>query len=185
MQRIAFIVLHVVVLSLSSVVLAQDTDLDAAALQELVGQFKALVKRETGKDFPQDVQEQLWGAIGAVFNSWMGKRAIDYRREFKITPDMANGTAVNIQTMVFGNMGDNSATGVAMSRNASTGEKQLEGDYLINAQGEDVVAGEVAHLRRYLDPVDGKCLGLALGQLHQKKDDIDADEGVVDHRDGL
>ena len=93
------------------------------------------------KPFPEDVYEQLQLSIKAVFNSWMGKRAIDYRREFKITPDMANGTAVNIQTMVFGNMGDSSATGVAFTRDPATGDNKFYGEWLVNAQGEDVVAG--------------------------------------------
>ena len=100
-----------------------------------------MVHSETGKPFPEDVYEQLQIAIKAVFNSWSGKRAVDYRREFKITADMANGTAVNIQTMVFGNMGDDCATGVGFTRNPGTGENVMFGEFLINAQGEDVVAG--------------------------------------------
>ena len=101
--------------------------------------FKEIFKRYTGIDFPADPYEQLRLATEAVFKSWNGKRAIDYRNAAKIAHDL--GTAVNIQTMVFGNMGESSATGVAMTRNATTGEKKIEGDYLINAQGEDVVAG--------------------------------------------
>jgi pyruvate,orthophosphate dikinase len=100
-----------------------------------------VVQRHTGKPFPTDPYEQLEIAIKAVFNSWTGKRAIDYRREFGITPAMANGTAVNVVTMVFGNMGNDSATGVGFTRNPATGENQLYGEYLVNAQGEDVVAG--------------------------------------------
>jgi pyruvate,orthophosphate dikinase len=99
------------------------------------------VKDHTGKPFPEDVYEQLEIAIKAVFNSWMGKRAVDYRREFKITPEMANGTAVNVVTMVFGNMGNDCATGVGFTRDPGTGENVMYGEYLTNAQGEDVVAG--------------------------------------------
>jgi pyruvate,orthophosphate dikinase len=116
-----------------------DTDLSADDWIDLVGQYKARVKSESGKDFPQDPIDQLWGAIGAVFGSWMTPRAITYRRLHSIPESW--GTAVNVQAMVFGNMGDTSATGVAFTRNPSTGEKQLYGEFLINAQGEDVVAG--------------------------------------------
>jgi len=118
-----------------------DVGLTTEHLQEISGIFLDVVKQETGKPFPEDVFEQLEIAIKAVFNSWMGKRAIDYRREFNITPDMANGTAVNIVTMVFGNMGMDSATGVGFTRNPGTGENTMFGEYLVNAQGEDVVAG--------------------------------------------
>ena len=118
-----------------------DLDLDAEHLKELAGEFLAIVKRHTGKPFPQDPYEQLEIAIGAVFRSWMGKRAVDYRKQFRITPDMANGTAVNICTMVFGNMGNDSGTGVGFTRNPGTGENVIYGEYLVNAQGEDVVAG--------------------------------------------
>ncbi len=120
---------------------AQDIDLDAKGLKEASERFLALVEEKTGKPFPQDPYEQLVLAIEAVFKSWMGKRAVDYRREFNITPEMANGTAVNICTMVFGNMGETSATGVAFTRNPGTGENRLYGEYMVNAQGEDVVAG--------------------------------------------
>jgi pyruvate,orthophosphate dikinase len=116
-----------------------DSDLNAEQLAAVLERFKAIVKAETGMDFPQDPREQLMMAVEAVFKSWNGKRAFAYRDAAKIAHDL--GTAVNVQTMVFGNMGDNSGTGVAMSRNATTGENRLEGDYLINAQGEDVVAG--------------------------------------------
>ena len=116
-----------------------DTELSAAEWQEIIALYKAKVEEELGKPFPQDPQEQLWGAIGAVFSSWMNHRAITYRRLHDI-PE-AWGTAVNVQAMVFGNMGDTSATGVAFTRNPSTGEKQLYGEFLVNAQGEDVVAG--------------------------------------------
>jgi pyruvate,orthophosphate dikinase len=117
----------------------QDTELSAEELDDLTAQFKALVMEATGTHFPDEPYEQLREAIAAVFRSWNGRRAIDYRRLNKI-PDTL-GTAVNVQTMVFGNMGNASATGVAFSRNPSTGEKALYGEYLVNAQGEDVVAG--------------------------------------------
>jgi pyruvate, orthophosphate dikinase len=116
-----------------------DTDLEAADWEQLVAQFKQRVEQETGKPFPQEAHAQLWGAIGAVFGSWMNQRAITYRRLHGIPESW--GTAVNVQAMVFGNMGETSATGVAFTRNPSTGEKQLYGEFLINAQGEDVVAG--------------------------------------------
>ena len=116
-----------------------DTDLTAENLEEIANLFKAKVKEELGRDFPQDVNEQLWGAAEAVFASWMNERANVYRQLNDIPASW--GTAVNIQSMVFGNMGDSSATGVAFTRNPSTGEKELYGEYLINAQGEDVVAG--------------------------------------------
>jgi len=116
-----------------------DTDLSADDWKSLIPRYKALVEKELGKPFPQDPQEQLWGAIGAVFGSWMNSRAIKYRELHSIPASW--GTAVNVQAMVFGNMGETSATGVAFTRNPSTGEKQLYGEFLINAQGEDVVAG--------------------------------------------
>jgi len=116
-----------------------DTELTAEDLAKLTEEFKAVVKRETGMDFPQDPYKQLEYAIRAVFNSWNSKRAIDYRRREHI-PDTL-GTAVNIVTMVFGNMGDDSGTGVAFTRDPQTGEKVIFGEYLLNAQGEDVVAG--------------------------------------------
>jgi pyruvate,orthophosphate dikinase len=118
-----------------------DTDLDTEALILISKEFKKIVKKEFGKDFPQDPWKQLEMAVEAVFRSWMGKRAVDYRKEFRITPQMANGTAVNICTMVFGNMGKDSATGVDFTRDPGTGENVLFGEYLIDAQGEDVVAG--------------------------------------------
>jgi pyruvate,orthophosphate dikinase len=118
---------------------ALDTDLDADDWETVVGRYKARVQEETGEPFPQDPHAQLWGAIGAVFGSWMNQRAITYRRLHNIPESW--GTAVNVQAMVFGNMGEDSATGVAFTRNPSTGEKKLYGEYLINAQGEDVVAG--------------------------------------------
>ena len=117
----------------------QDTDLDAAALREVVAAFQAIVREDTGRDFPSDPSEQLDLAIKAVFASWFGKRARDYRDNQKIAHDL--GTAVNVVTMVFGNMGDDSGTGVAFTRDPNTGERVLYGEYLTNAQGEDVVAG--------------------------------------------
>jgi len=116
-----------------------DTELTADDLIELVSEYKELVERELGRPFPEDVHEQLWGAIQAVFDSWMNARAITYRRLHDIPESW--GTAVNVQAMVFGNMGEDCATGVAFTRNPSTGEKAFYGEYLINAQGEDVVAG--------------------------------------------
>ncbi len=118
-----------------------DVGLSATRPADIADRFLDVVERVTGKPFPADPYEQLEIAIKAVFNSWGGKRAVDYRREFKITPEMANGTAVNVVTMVFGNMGDDSATGVGFTRDPGTGENLMFGEYLINAQGEDVVAG--------------------------------------------
>ena len=120
---------------------AQDIDLDASAMKQITNRFLSLFEEEAGIPFPEDPYEQLTTAIRAVFQSWSGRRAVDYRKQFGITPDMANGTAVNICTMVFGNMGDRSATGVAFTRDPSTGENRFFGEYMINAQGEDVVAG--------------------------------------------
>jgi len=116
-----------------------DTDLDAGALREICGEFKKIVRRSTGEPFPSDPRQQLDLAIKAVFASWNGKRAMDYRRLNRIPDDL--GTAVNVVAMVFGNMGNDSGTGVAFTRNPSTGENALYGEYLANAQGEDVVAG--------------------------------------------
>ncbi len=116
-----------------------DTDLTADDLKILCDEFKAIIKHTLGKDFPDDPWEQLWGGIGAVFQSWMGKRAVSYRRIEKIPDDW--GTAVNVVAMVFGNTGDNSGTGVAFTRNPATGENVFYGEWLPNAQGEDVVAG--------------------------------------------
>ena len=117
----------------------QDTELEVEDLKELVKRFKAAVLEKTGKPFPQDVHEQLWGAIFAVFSSWMNERAVLYRRMEGIPEEW--GTAVTVMAMVYGNMGDTSATGVCFSRDAATGENVFNGEYLINAQGEDVVAG--------------------------------------------
>ncbi|HEX8663408.1 MAG TPA: pyruvate, phosphate dikinase [Beijerinckiaceae bacterium] len=116
-----------------------DTDLSADDWQTLIGRYKQVVEKELKKPFPQDPHEQLWGAIGAVFGSWMNDRAINYREMYGIPASW--GTAVNVQSMVFGNRGETSATGVAFTRNPSTGEKEFYGEFLVNAQGEDVVAG--------------------------------------------
>ncbi|MGZ6220092.1 MAG: PEP/pyruvate-binding domain-containing protein, partial [Syntrophales bacterium] len=117
----------------------QDTDLSAADLKKLIKIFKTKVKNILGKEFPDDPYEQLWGGIGAVFQSWNGKRAVSYRRIEGIPDEW--GTAVTVQSMVFGNMGEKSATGVAFTRNPATGENVFYGEWLVNAQGEDVVAG--------------------------------------------
>ncbi|MBI2618637.1 MAG: pyruvate, phosphate dikinase, partial [Ignavibacteriales bacterium] len=116
-----------------------DTELTAEDLKELVRTFKEAIKEKTGQEFPQDVMNQLWGAIGAVFGSWMNERAIAYRKMYDIPGTW--GTAVSVQTMVFGNMGEDSGTGVAFTRDPATGGNVFYGEYLMNAQGEDVVAG--------------------------------------------
>ncbi len=118
---------------------ASDAELSAADLADLVARFEDIIRRHTGREFPEDPQEQLWGAIGAVFRSWDNERAKEYRRLYHIPNDW--GTAVNVQAMVFGNRGETSATGVAFTRDPSTGEKRFYGEFLPNAQGEDVVAG--------------------------------------------
>jgi pyruvate,orthophosphate dikinase len=119
--------------------LSFDTELKAEDWEKIIARYKRLVEEESGAPFPQDPQEQLWGAIGAVFGSWMNQRAVTYRRLHNIPESW--GTAVSVQAMVFGNMGEDSATGVAFTRNPSTGAKELYGEFLANAQGEDVVAG--------------------------------------------
>jgi pyruvate,orthophosphate dikinase len=131
----------------------EDTKLDVEDLKELVTRFKALIKERTGSEFPQDPWKQLWGAAGAVFGSWMNDRAIVYRRKYNIPSEW--GTAVNVQAMVYGNTGENSGSGVAFTRDPATGEKVFYGEFLINAQGEDVVAGvrtpePVAQLKNHL-----------------------------------
>ncbi len=140
-----------------------DTEIDCKGLKELVEGYKKLVKKETGKDFPQNPELQLQTAIDAVFNSWNTKRAVTYRRINKISDDL--GTAVNIQEMVFGNMGEDSGTGVGFSRNPSTGEKEYYGEYLLNAQGEDVVAGirtpiPLSNLKNDLPEVDKELMNI-------------------------
>ncbi|MBV9124362.1 MAG: pyruvate, phosphate dikinase, partial [Planctomycetes bacterium] len=132
-----------------------DTELTTDDLKELVRRFKKAVKERTGKDFPEDVHDQMWGAIGAVFGSWMNERAIVYRRQYNIPHEW--GTACSICSMVFGNMGDDCCTGVAFTRDPATGEKVFYGEYLINAQGEDVVAGirtpkKIAELQKDMPP---------------------------------
>jgi pyruvate,orthophosphate dikinase len=131
----------------------EDTKLNVDDLKELVNRFKALIKERTGKEFPQDPWKQLWGATGAVFGSWMNDRAIVYRRKYNIPSEW--GTAVNVQAMVYGNTGDNSGSGVAFTRNPANGVKEFYGEFLINAQGEDVVAGirtpePVAQLKNHM-----------------------------------
>src|SRR5438874_5448616 len=133
-----------------------DTELTTNDLKELVKRFKKAVKERTGKDFPESAVDQMWGAIGAVFDSWMNERAIVYRRQYGFPQEW--GTAANICAMVFGNMGDDCATGVAFTRDPATGEKQFYGEYLINAQGEDVVAGirtpkKIAELQKEMPAV--------------------------------
>src|SRR5579872_3591255 len=118
---------------------SDDTQVTADGWRDLVREYKAYFKEKTSRDFPEDPEEQLWGAIGAVFESWMGEKAVTYRRVEKITGLL--GTAVNVVQMVFGNRGENSGTGVCFTRDPSTGEKIFFGDFLIDAQGEDVVAG--------------------------------------------
>ncbi len=131
----------------------EDTKLSVADLKELVARFKKLIKERTDGEFPQDPWQQLWGAVGAVFGSWMNDRAMVYRRKYNIPSEW--GTAVNVQAMVYGNTGDNSGSGVAFTRDPATGEKVFYGEFLINAQGEDVVAGvrtpePVAQLKNHM-----------------------------------
>jgi pyruvate,orthophosphate dikinase len=116
-----------------------DAELTAQDLQDLVAEYKAVIQRDLAIKFPEEPLEQLWGAIGAVFNSWNNDRAVAYREMYKIPHNW--GTAVNVQAMVFGNLGPNCATGVAFTRDPATGEKSFYGEFLVNAQGEDVVAG--------------------------------------------
>src|SRR5205085_7129362 len=132
-------------------------------LRYLVRSFKEIVYRHTGKAFPQDPQEQLRGAIEAVFRSWNGPRAIAYRVRERISHDL--GTAANVQTMVFGNRDDNSGTGVGFTRNAATGENKPYGDFLVNAQGEDVVAGirnteDLDAMKRHFPKIHTQLLGI-------------------------
>ena len=162
-----------------------DVRLTVDDLKELVQRFKALINERTGKSFPQDPNEQLWGSIGAVFGSWMNDRAIVYRRKYGIPHEW--GTAVNVQTMVFGNMGDTSATGVAFTRDPASGEKVFYGEYLINAQGEDVVAGvrtphPIADLAKEM-PAAHKALMKVRSTLEQHfKDMQDLEFTVEDNR---
>jgi pyruvate,orthophosphate dikinase len=147
-----------------------DVDLDADALRELTATFKDIVRQQTGQPFPQDPIAQLYGAIGAVFASWNTERAINYRRENHISNDL--GTAVNVQAMVYGNMGDDCATGVAFTRDPATGEKRLMGEYLANAQGEDVVAG-VRTPRPIEEMADDPLLAATYEQFKQIADQLE------------
>ena len=162
-----------------------DVKLTVEDLKKLVQRFKALIEQRTGKSFPQDPHQQLWGAIGAVFGSWMNDRAIVYRRKYGIPHDW--GTAVNVQTMVFGNMGNSSATGVAFTRDPASGERVFYGEYLINAQGEDVVAGvrtphPIAQLAEEM-PAAHKALMKVRGLLERHfKDMQDLEFTVEDNR---
>ena len=139
---------------------AKDTDLTVEDLKALVAEFKRIVAEDAGREFPTDPNEQLDLAIKAVFASWFGKRANDYRNSQKIAHDL--GTAVSVVTMVFGNMGNDSGTGVAFTRDPNTGEKELYGEYLVNAQGEDVVAGirtpeKISHLADEMPGAYAEC----------------------------
>jgi pyruvate,orthophosphate dikinase len=160
----------------------QDTDLSAEELDEITNKFKAIIKQDAGVDFPDDPYEQLKMAIGAVFSSWMGRRAIDYRRINRISDDL--GTAVNVQAMVFGNMGNDSATGVAFTRSPATGENAIFGEYLVNAQGEDVVAGvrtprPIAELKQQMPEVYGQFEDIAR-KLEQHYKDVQDVEFTVE-----
>ena len=163
----------------------KDLDLTADNFKVLVEKFKLLIKERTGKNFPQDPRQQLWGSIGAVFGSWNNDRAIVYRRKYNIPHEW--GTAVNVQTMVFGNRGDTSATGVAFTRDPATGKKVFYGEYLINAQGEDVVAGirtphPVAMLAKQM-PAAHKELLKVRERLEQHFHDMqDLEFTIEDHR---
>ena len=152
-----------------------DTELNAEDWEEIVRKYKSAVEAEMGKPFPQDVNDQLWGAVGAVFKSWMNDRAIFYRKMHDIPQSW--GTAVNVQAMVFGNMGDTSATGVAFTRNPSTGEKLFYGEYLINAQGEDVVAGirtpkSITRIQRETMGESGESLEESLPDVYAQLDEV-------------
>ncbi len=158
-----------------------DTDLDVNDLKEVVKRFKKAVKDRTGKEFPDDALEQMWGAIGAVFGSWMNDRAIVYRRQYNIPHEW--GTATNICSMVFGNMGDDCCTGVAFTRDPATGEKVFYGEYLINAQGEDVVAGirtpkKIAELQKDMPAVYKQLDGIR-GKLEKHYRDVQDIEFTV------
>jgi pyruvate,orthophosphate dikinase len=154
-----------------------DTEVTAEGWQDVAVQYKALVERETGKPFPADPWEQLWGAVGAVFSSWMTPRAVTYRRIHDIPEEW--GTAVNVQSMVFGNMGQTSATGVAFTRDPSTGENYFYGEYLIDAQGEDVVAGirtpqALTKLGREKDGSKLPAMEETMGEVFKQLDDVRA-----------
>lgn len=168
----------------AAVGVSEDSALSAQDLKELVSRFKKLVKRRTKQDFPQDVYAQLWGAIGAVFRSWKNERAIIYRQRYGIPAEW--GTAVNVQSMVFGNLGDDSATGVAFTRDPATGEKMLYGEYLINAQGEDVVAGvrtpnAIAQMEREMPESFRELVGVQ-NKLEQHFGDMQDFEFTIENR---
>lgn len=155
--------------------LHEDTDLNDVAWQEIISDYKKIIRARTGNDFPQNVNDQLWQAIGAVFSSWMNQRAITYRRIHNMSDK--GGTAVNIQAMVFGNMGEACATGVAFTRNPSTGENEFYGEYLMNAQGEDVVAGirtpqTLTQRARMLEKSDQPSLEESMPQVFKELSDI-------------
>ena len=159
-----------------------DTDLDTDDLKALTQKFKDAYKEHTGEDFPQDPQEQLKLAIRAVFDSWTGERAVSYRRLNRIPDDW--GTAVNVQQMVFGNKGDNSATGVAFSRDEVTGEKEPSGDFLVNAQGEDVVSGvrntrDIGELKDVMPEAHGQLMEI-LSELEQHYKDMQDTEFTIE-----
>src|SRR5579863_6218364 len=161
-----------------------DTQVTAQGWRELVGEYKAYFRQKTGKDFPEDPIDQLWGAIGAVFESWMGEKAVTYRRVEKIAGLL--GTAVNVVQMVFGNTGDDSGTGVCFTRDPSTGERVFFGDFLLNAQGEDVVAGirTPLHLNELarLMPKVYKQLERVRDKLEKHYRDMQDMEFTVEHR---
>lgn len=153
-----------------------DTEMSAEQLQELVKRYKKLIKERTGKAFPNEPMEPLEGAIGAVFSSWMNERAILYRQKYRIPDEW--GTAVNVQSMVFGNMGDDSATGVAFTRDPATGENVFYGEYLVNAQGEDVVAGVRTPLK-ISDMAKDKTIGAAHKELNDVRKILEKNFGDV------
>jgi pyruvate, orthophosphate dikinase len=154
----------------------QDTDLTEDHLRELVARYKRLIKERTGQDFPADPYAQLHGAIGAVFSSWMNDRAIVYRQKYRIPDEW--GTAVNVQSMVFGNMGDDCATGVAFTRDPATGENVFYGEYLVNAQGEDVVAG-VRTPKKVQEMAADPIIGAAYKELEQVRKTLEKNFGDV------
>src|SRR3954452_199253 len=154
----------------------QDTDLNEANLQELVRRYKKLIKDRTGKEFPNEPVKQLEGAIGAVFGSWMNERAVLYRQKYRIPDEW--GTAVNVQSMVFGNMGDDCATGVAFTRDPATGENVFYGEYLVNAQGEDVVAG-VRTPNKISEMAHDKIIGPAFKELEKVRKTLEKNFGDV------
>jgi pyruvate,orthophosphate dikinase len=154
----------------------EDTDLTAEHLQELVKRYKKLIKEWTGKAFPNEPMKQLEGAVQAVFGSWMNERAILYRQKYRIPDEW--GTAVNIQSMVFGNMGEDCATGVAFTRDPANGENVFYGEYLVNAQGEDVVAGVRTPLK-ISDMAKDKILGPAYKELVEVRNTLEKNFGDV------